>query len=200
MSMNGRSGLANVTVGGNVYPLVSAPGCKTCGSEYRMEIEAGLVKGSSPNQVIKHLPEGHGLVERNLRDHLAAGHLPLKSAAVQKLAQEESEERSRVVEAGAEVLSTHAAFARTVVGRVRERVANGEIEPDIRDALAATKLLYEFESEPSGLNQDNLVAAMVQFMRVVKGIVTPDQFAELGRQVNSDPLLNALREGTGGCS
>lgn len=198
MTLKGKNGLVNMTVGGKVYPLISAPGCRTCGSEYRMEIESALVKGFSPGQVIKHLPEGHNLVERNLRDHLASGHLPLKSAAVQKLAQEESEERSRMVEAGAEVLASHAAFARAVVGRVRDRVASGEIEPNVRDALAATRLLYEFEAEPSALNQDTLVTAMSRFVEVVKAIVTPDQFAELGRQVNSDPLLKALREGATG--
>ena len=36
---------------------------------------------------------------------------------------------------------------------------------------------------------------MVRFMEVVKAVVTPDQFRELGRQVNGDPMLKTLREG-----
>lgn len=192
--MNGQNGLASLQVGGNVYPLVNAPGCKTCGSEYRPEIEAALVKGYSANQVLRHLPEGHNLLERNLKDHLAAGHLPVKSAAVQKLAEATAEERGRVVEAGAEVLVTHAAFARTILSRVRERVAAGELEPDVRDGLAAARLLHDLE-EPSALDHESVVRGMVHFIEAVRAIMTPGQFAELGRKIGQDPVLRTLASG-----
>lgn len=193
MSLNGKNGLATMTVGGKEYALTSAPGCKVCGSEYRLEVEDALVRGYNPAQILKHLPQGHTLVERNLRDHLAAGHLPLKSAAVQALAREEAENRGRVVEAGADVLASHVAFARAVVGRVRDRVATGEVEPDVRDALTAARLLWEFEDQET--QDDTMVSAMARFMRVVKAVMTDEQFRELGRQVNRDPMLKTLREG-----
>lgn len=197
MSAPGVNGLASMSIGGRVYPLVSAPGCKTCGSKYRREIEAALVRGFSLAQILRHLPGDHGLVERNLRDHLRSAHLPLTSVAVQKLAEEEAEERGRVVEAGADVLASHAAFARAVIGRVRERVAKGEIEPDIRDALVATKLLFEFEGDPSAVDHEGLVQAMARLMEVIRATLTPDQFTELGRQVSRDPLLSAFRKAAG---
>src|SRR4051812_25139249 len=89
-----NASIATVQVGDRSYPHRSIPSCKVCRSgDLRRVIEMQTVEGRTWHSIVEGLPKNCGLTARNVRDHFANGHIPLRDEAVQQVATEHSRKR-----------------------------------------------------------------------------------------------------------
>jgi hypothetical protein len=74
---------------------------------------------------------------------------------------------------------------------VNEKLATGEIEPDVRDALRAAELLARFDPGPS-MDESAYLQGFIIFHEIAKEIMTPEQSEEFGRRLAVDVTLQTL--------
>ena len=174
--------------------MVSVGACRCCSSPHRLALEELLVKGYGFVAALRHLPDDHGLTARNVRDHLRNQHMPFQAEVVQRVAAEEAEKRGEVVEAGVEVLVEHVAFARTVLGTVQRRLADGEVAPGVRDGLLAAKLLYDFEVDTDDRpDMGTIMHGFLIYLSEAKAVMDPDQWRQFLGRLAANPALKALQ-------
>jgi hypothetical protein len=119
--------------------------------------------------------------------------LPLNEPTVQALLDERAEERGEAIRPAIESVVEHVDFARGLLSRVRERVADGEIEPGIRDGLKAAEFIAKYDSaEPVG--DDLYVEAFVIYFDTAQQLMTEDQFDQFGDELANNVLLAELMQ------
>lgn len=193
MPQSANSSVAKVRVGGHEYPAVTERTCYTCASPFRAQIEEQAVAGRTWARIVESLPSDAGLTPRNLADHWKNGHLPVVEATVQALVERQAEDRGGVVESAVAGVLEHLDFARVIVGRVRQRVASGELEPDIGDALRAADLLARYDTEPD-TNEDDYLQAFIAYNDEAAEVMTAEQFAKFGERLGQNQILHALAQ------
>jgi len=181
--------LASTKVGGREYPLRSVPTCFVCASSYRREVEEALIGGAGYRTISRSLPSDANLSPRNIADHLKNGHFPIKAEAVTRLREEQAQERGAIVAKGAEVITQRYSFARRILQRVDERLASGEIEPSVQDALKAAEFLARFDAEAA---EDALTRTVDAVFDVAEQLLDDDTYEAFGRELARHPELRAL--------
>jgi hypothetical protein len=165
-----------------------------CCSNQREHIEEESVSGKPWHAVAAALDPGIGINARNVRDHFANGHLPVKAATVQALADRQAHQRGEVVEQAVTVTVDFLDFCRTVVGDVNKQVLTGETRPTVRDALAASALLAQYEPAPEPPHE-LYKAAFNAYHETVADVLTPNQFSQLCQRFAQHPVLQQLSQG-----
>jgi len=84
-------------------------------------------------------------------------------------------------------------FCKAIVGTVNRRVAAGEVEPTVRDALAAATVLARFDPGPP-VSEDDYVQGFIAYHESVAEVLTPAQFQDLAQRLADHPVLAALAE------
>jgi hypothetical protein len=185
--------VATIAVGGRVYPLRRVASCRVCSSPQRLEIEEAVVATGGFAATARAFPES-GVSTRNIRDHVAHGHLPLIAEGVRRIQGEVSERRAQLVEKGAEAVADYLTFAQAVLARVSERVLRGEIEPSVGDGLRAAQLLADAQSSADDLSAGDLATAIRIYLRTTKSLLSEDEFRELVDRLRENDTLRALLE------
>jgi len=93
-------------------------------------------------------------------------------------------------------------FARSVVQRVAERLASGEVEPTVKEAVAMARLLAEYDE--AVVERDELRAetgrthdGMFALLQLVQSIVSAEDWSAVGRAIDLNPDLRVFLAGTG---
>lgn len=197
-SVPGRS-MIMTRIGGADYPMVSIPTCKTCQSPHRTLIENGLIRGysfASLARQVADLPDsGRGCPSsESISAHKANGHMPVEAAAQRRLIERRAEEIGRDIEHDVETLADHVTVARMVVAKGFERMQAGEIQPDIADVLAASRLLIQVDAqqEPGGLDQAAMMDVLHVYMEIARDLIPQDRWAEYATRVRAHPVILAI--------
>lgn len=186
-----NASIARVRVGGREYDAVSERTCRTCGSEYRAEVERQAIAGRTWARIVDSLPANANLTARNIADHWRNGHVPVSEPTVAALLEQQATERGDVTQAAVEQVLSHLDFARVLIGQVRRRVLTGELKPDVRDAIRAMELLARYEPDPV-LDESAIVTAFIEYHETAAEIMSVEQFAEFGRRLDENQTLNEL--------
>jgi hypothetical protein len=190
---NANTSLVTVEMDGVSATLSSVPQCRTCSSKYRDQVERHLGEGRTYMAIAALLPPDADLTSRNLRDHYANGHVDLDAPAVQRAAQQQGQALEAAREPLVAAKAAHLGFAHAVLARVAERLDSGEVEPEIKDGLAAAKLIAATEAAAGDRNQiDDYVTAMVALIDVVREVVPAHTFVEIGQALSRNPILKEL--------
>lgn len=188
----GRS-VITYKIGGREYPLVTNRQCKVCMSPYRFDIEEHIVLGRVYKKIIEGLPEGHGLTTANVKNHYYNGHLPMAVSATREIVERRAEQVGKRIEDATESLIDGLTLAETVVQKTFERIASGEIEPDLLDGMRAAKLLAQMGTyDQGGVDQHAIVEAFIIYHEAAQEHMTPEEFEAFGDALNSNPVLAAL--------
>jgi len=193
MPAQANASLARIEVGGRSYPVVTESRCRVCCSDQRERIEEETVSGKPWHAVAASLDPGVGISARNVRDHFANGHLPVKASTVQALADRQAHQRGEVVEQAVTVVVDHLDFLKTVVGDVKTQVLTGETRPTVRDAIAASALLAQYEPAPEPA-REVYERAFGAYHETVADVLTVDQFSVLSQRFADHPVLQQLSE------
>jgi hypothetical protein len=191
MSTPLNASVAMVRVAGHSYPAVMERSCRTCSSRYREEIERQLIEGRTGSKIVATLPEDADLTARNVADHFRNGHLPVHEATVQALVDQQADHRGDAIQPAVDEAVDHVAFARGLLSRVRERVAKGELEPDIRDGLRAAEFVAKYEPADS-YDENLIVQAFIAYHDAASKLMTSDQFTRFGDLLQEDETLRRL--------
>lgn len=180
-------------IGGRSYPLKSAATCLVCRSVHRFDIENEIVAGRVYAQIARSLPESAGINARNIGDHFRNGHMPLEVEESRRVLEHRARERGKDIEAGADSLVDGLVLAEAVVRKGYEALQRGDLQPDMKDVLAAARLLETFGyGEDSGPDQGAIVEAFMVYHETAARYMTPDAFARFGADLSRNPVLRAL--------
>lgn len=186
--------LLNVRVGDTTVPYKTEPGCKVCASgQHRLGIESRIAAGEVYSAIVRALPADLGLTPRNLADHYRNGHTGAQHAAVRLVTARKAESTSRAVESLTEAVAGNLGFAHAVVGRVQQRMARGDVEPEVRDALAALRLIAQAEMAAGERHTaDEFITVMLILIEMAREIMTPAQWDTWTDGLAANPLLRDL--------
>jgi hypothetical protein len=133
-----------VEIDGSVIPFKRVPQCRTCRSDRRVEIDLALAEGVGYAEVAALFPRA-GLSARNVSVHHKREHSPTESPQIRAIAAKRTAEAKHVADTAIGRQVSARLLAESVLRRVWERLVDGEIEPTVRDALAASKLLFAYD-------------------------------------------------------
>jgi len=191
MTAAANASLATATVNGRVYPIKTVPHCHTCTSPHRREVERLVVQGLPYKAILTRLPADSGLSEDSIRRHVKAKHLPVHDETVERLREQDAVERGEIVAEGAQAEVNHITFARGILRQVERRLADGELQPDLRDGLAAARHLAMFDLEV-GLDTDAISQAIRLVMDEAKNLMSEGQWLQFGKRLASNATLRQL--------
>lgn len=182
-----------VNLGGRLYPLRTEPRCKVCNSPHRLQVERGLVASYGYRAIIRTLPDDHGLTDRNLKDHVANGHLPLEQMARRVLVEERAREIGLSIENTDGPLGDHITLARLTVQDAIERLLKGELKPTLGEALQAAKLLNDYGLwGGSEIDREAITEAFTAYWEAVTREVDPETMGRISRRLTANPVIRSL--------
>lgn len=184
-------------VGGVDYPLVSVAQCKTCQSPHRLIIENHLITGRSNAGIRKELeaidPDGEHPTAEGIGEHYRKGHMPLNQAVKRRLIERRAEEIGKNMNAELETLMDHVTVAQMILQTGGEKVARGELDPNITETLAAAKFLFDIEKSAQGsVDNEMWTTAFMVYMEAARELMTEDQWQNFGRRLASHPVLREM--------
>lgn len=191
----GGSSVIAYRLGGRDYPLRTVAQCKVCSSPHRFEIEKELAAGRVYKRIVESLlieDPDCDLSPKNLSDHYRNGHMPLEVEASRRIVEKRAEQRGLDVAAGVDNLVDGVTLAETVVQKTFEAIQRGEIKPDMKDGLAAARLLETFAPAETGADAATYAQVFMVYHETAQMLMTAGQFEEFGRRLADNPTLKAL--------
>lgn len=204
LAPNARSSLVQVKIGNKVYDARSAPRCKTCNHPARMEIETAIAEGWAYTRIaaeysgveyqdgdrVKNLPE---INWQTIRAHFKSGHMPMGVELQRRLSEKRANEIGSRYEEAADRFVDHYVVAQAVLHRGHERLVKGELEPDLKDTLAAAKMLKEIDDAAQGsLDNEAWSQAMEIYFETAQAMMAPDQWQQFVKRLSANPILASL--------
>jgi hypothetical protein len=189
----GRSLIA-YRIAGREYPMTVVSQCKVCMSPHRFDIEKELVSGRTYKKIAEGLPDGAEISWRNVKDHFRNNHLPLEVSATREIVENQAEAMGKSIEDHNGTLVDGITMASLVVQKAFERLAHGQIAPDLKDGMAAAKFLADlgiYDGE-GGMDQQAIIEAFMQYHEAAQSVMSDEQFARFGAALERNPVLNAL--------
>ncbi len=188
--------MGTYTIGERVHRLPRIAQCRVCRSHLRAQVEAGLVDGVSYRAIVDGLPDGT-LSARNVGEHFKRGHLPVEDEVHSRLRKDRSRQAGQLIQRGVERKIDELSLAHAVVERAADRLASGELEPTMREAIAAARLLERYDrvrSERDDLRRgrDDAQRALSGILSLAKPLMAVESWSRLGRQVEEDAVLRAF--------
>ncbi len=180
--------------------LMGEPRCLTCVDPNRDEIDQGVLRGLSYRVILEGLPDGSSLTPRNLGDHFRAGHLRnVEQGAARKMTLRATPDdvglglSVDLVDGAAEAVADRLGFLGAIVGRVSERLVRGEIQPDVRDALAALKLIDGFEQRTgTGWDPNRASRVATAMFHAAQAVLSPSDLKAWANRFQQDPAIREL--------
>ncbi len=197
-----NASLVQCVVNGVKVPYVRIPMCRVCRSGSRRDVEIALAEGRPYAEIAAMFPDS-GVSARNIGEHYRRGHLPLESVEVKEIVAAQAAENQAVVQVAVDRQVEPLRRANTVLKRAQERLDAGEIQPTVREAIAASKVLAQHDAvliERDRL-RDQLKRSnknITKLFRLVSDIMTEEQWSELGKRMEADPQMRPLWPPFGG--
>lgn len=177
--------LASVEIGGESYPYRTESRCFVCSSSQRLDIERALATGMTYERVAESFGEPDRINARGVLAHVKRGHVPINAPAVLAVAKARCEEVSGAIAPLIRGAAANLGFAHAVVNRVRIRLESGEIEPNIRDGLAAALLIVECDAGSGPVDTAEWQTEYMVIFETVRDIMTPAQFQDMGARLTA---------------
>lgn len=190
-----------VEVAGQRFPMKSVPQCRTCQSPYRLEIERALCAGASyaaAADVLDGRAPGRMAhpTSANIRAHVEAKHMPLGATFQHQLIAERAKEIGKSLESGGQSLVDYVSTNRAVIQAGMNRIANGELQPNMSELLTAIRIEHTVQSSMGdGLDTEAWQEALITYMEVATRFIPQEALQEYGRALAQHPVLRALLTG-----
>lgn len=190
-----------VEVNGQQYPMKSVASCYTCQSPHRLEVEQMICAGGSYQTVADSLVgRPHGRKPHpgasNIKRHVDEDHMPLTQTLQHSLIKERSKELGRSLETHTGTLVDYVAANRMVIQKAMDRMAKGELEPNVAEMLTAIRMEHTVQqSVDGGLDAAAWQDAMLVYMEVAQQFIPTERMNEYGRALASHPVLRGIISG-----
>jgi hypothetical protein len=190
----GGASLVMYRIAGREYPLRSSPGCRTCESPRRFEIEQMIAEGRPYAAIVRELHlEESGPSAQSLSNHFRADHMPMRSAVARTLLERRADELGRSIEDGVDDVVDDVLLTQTVVRKAFDGIASGELQVSVDQGLTAARMLAQAGQAEGGVaDQQAYAEAFMVYHETAKRIMPPEMFARFGRELQANPILRAL--------
>lgn len=204
ITSNENASVVQVKIGNKIVDARKIKSCLTCNHPARMAIEEMLLHGESYQAIIRRYSE----VEYNvagrrqtlpkldyqvLRAHYKNGHMPLEAAVVRDLIEKRAAEIGSDYEEIGERFADRVLFARMVVAKGQQRLATGEIQPDVKETLAAAKFLQDVEDASRGVEGTEIWAqAMEVYFTVARKVMNDELWGRFVTLLDSNAILRGI--------
>jgi hypothetical protein len=183
-------------VAGRTYPLKSQPGCGVCRSAYRTMVENMLCTGVTPQRVVEEMelmaPPTERLKLHQIRSHLNKGHIPHIEEVRRKIIEKRMTELQVDPDAEADRAIDHIGFLRLVVNEAVGDLLNRNLKiKNMTEALQAVNLLDRIEG-PTTPSVGDMQLGISIIMRTVKANTSPSQYAQISKDLLSEPHILML--------
>lgn len=183
--------MAEVKIGGKVYPVVSRPNCRTCQHPDRLHIEHQIMSGVSYTAVAEwaadqeagHLPPpGPDALATHAKAHMG---IPgrVQRAIIDRRA------KDLTLDADDAMAADYVTLARLLVKTGLEGLADGTLKPQLSDVLAAARFLGEHDSA----DDDQDIAAwretLMTYMEVAHRYIPHTAWSAFHDELSGHPNL-----------
>jgi hypothetical protein len=200
-----RRSMVQVKIGNRTYDAIHAPGCQTCQHPARMLIEEKILQNYSFRLIAQQLsdqqipgPNGQPMTlpkvsYQSIYNHFKNGHMPLEAATLRRLAEKRAQAIGSQYEEQAEQFVDHVVLSEAIIQRTYERMVSGEIEPDVRDGLAAAKMVHDVEaSTQQGLTNEAWSEAMTVYFDEARQLMDEETWGRFTAALRVNPVLAAI--------
>lgn len=198
--------LIKVRIGNRTYDAVRDGRCQTCMHPARMEIEEKVVQGIGYRPIAEQYSETRWtnadgttitlpkITWTSILGHCTSRHLPVEMAAYQQILEERAREMGQKYEEMTSSVVDGFVFSKQVLAATQMALATGELKPDIKDGLAAAKLIKEMEDSAQGsVETEAWSQAMTIFFETAQKFMPPDMWAHFGASLAGNPILAAIQ-------
>lgn len=194
-------GVVMLRVGNSRAPYKFVAQCNTCQSPHRAYIEEQLAKGIAIATIVREVSDlDHG--ERSaptwesVKNHLDKKHMPLELARTRGVMEDRAREVGQAISDEVDIFVDYVAANRLIVQKGIDRIVTGEIKPDVKDVLSATKTLADIDRQmgDSGLDIAVLYEALDVLLQTTAAFMPIEVRQEWGSAIATNPVLAALRE------
>lgn len=189
------AGTATVTyrMGGTDVPLIRDPQCRVCNSPHRFDAEEKIIEGVAFKKINDRLPQGaEPFSDSSLRRHWK-NHMAVEQAVARDIVERRAMQVGKRISDAEETLIDGITLMQVVVQKTFERIARGELEPNLREGLAAAKGLADLgEYDDGALDQQAYVEAFSIYQAEARAQMGDEGFAAFGEALAKSPVLAAL--------
>lgn len=190
-----------VRLGSVEAPYKYVPNCDTCQSPHRAFIEQQAMLGNTypsiEDEIADYDHEGRDIPSRvSMMKHMQK-HVPLHLARRMAIYEARAKERGDNIVDSVNSSLDHVSVAKLILQRGHERMESGDIEPDMKDVLAAANMLAKLESEVGsggGIDFNIFRTAFQSLMEITEAYLPMNAREPWRNAVKRDPILNQLRE------
>lgn len=199
--------LVQIKIGNREYPMVQSSRCGVCMHPGRFAIEEKLMLNFGYPAIIKYVSDQEvmkddGTVEHwpeistmQIRHHRDAGHIALNSEMIKEITQRRAEAQGIDLENYTGQFVDHVVAQKIILQQGVEALIKGELKPDVKDVLAASKLLTDLEAaNEAHASVEQFQELMVLYFRTVQRYVTRDQWQEIIGEISSNPVFKAIQQ------
>ncbi len=197
--------LIQVQIGNRRYSAVRVPNCLTCQHPARMLIEEQIVQQYPFRKIAERfsmktveLEDGvptllPRITHQNIYTHYSKGHMPVEVATMRRLAERRAQQIGVALEEASDRFVDQVMLAEATVARTYERMMLGQIEPDIKDGLAAAKFLQDVQDKAQGgFDSEAWSAAMTVYFEHAHALMSPEVWERFTSSLRADPILRAI--------
>jgi hypothetical protein len=197
--------LIQVQIGNRRYSAVRVPNCLTCQHPARMLIEEMIAQQYPFRKIAERfsmktveLEEGvptllPRITHQNIGNHYRQGHMPVETATLRRLAERRAQQIGLALEESSDRFVDQVVLAEATMARTYERMMLGQIEPEIKDGLAAAKFLQDVQDKAQGgFDSEAWSAAMTVYFETAQRFMAPDIWERFTESLRVDPILRAI--------
>jgi hypothetical protein len=199
--------IIKIKIGNKEYPVVRSSRCGTCMHPARFAIEERLLLNYGYPSIIKWMSgkstrltdgteeEWPVLTKEQLKYHRDQGHCPADSDMIHDLAQRRAQSMGFDLEENRGRFVDHVVAQQSVLAIGVEALLKGEIQPDVKDLLAASKLLADLEAaKNSDSSVEQWQELMVIYFKTVQATVSPEQWRLIMGKIANNPTVKSMQE------
>lgn len=196
--------LVRVKIGNRVYNAREDSRCKVCQHPARMNIENAVVQGWAYTRIsrefsgVEYMMGGQKAVLpdvgwQSVRHHFKNGHMPLSAEIQRRITEKRAEEIGSTFEQAGDRFIDGYTTAQSILARGYERLVNGELEPDLKDTLAAAKFIKEIDDAAQGsLDNEAWSQAMTIYFQAAQSLMPSEMWEKFVTRLSTDPILASL--------
>jgi hypothetical protein len=199
--------MVQIRIGNREYPAVRSSRCGTCMHPARFAIEERMLLNYGYPSIVKWISgnstknedgstvEWPDLTVTQIKYHRDQGHCPADSDMMHQLASRRAESMGFDLEKDRGRFVDHVVAQQSVLAIGLEALIKGEIKPEVKDLLAASKLLGDLEAaKQTDTSVEQWQELMVIYFKTVQSIVDQDQWAMIMNKISSNPVVRAMQE------
>lgn len=187
----GPHAMAEVKIGGRVYPVVSRPSCRTCQHPDRLHIEHQIMSGVSYAAIAEWAADQHdGHLPPPGPDALASHaktHMGIPGRVQRAIIDRRAEEL--VLDTDDAMAADYVTLAQLLVKTGLEGLADGTLKPQLSDVLAAAKFLADHDTGDDDQDVNAWREALMAYMEVARRYIPDTAWPAFATELSGHPNL-----------